>query len=179
MPDGSPSPVEMVFEAEAVTVTGAVPDEDAAERVLAMASNLSVSAAPVIDQLTINPSVPRSVPIRITELDTIRFDPGTPAIEAEHAAQLDRFVELLRTEPTTGLVVVGNSDQRGPDDRNVEVSQERADAVVAYLVDHGVDPSRLVTQANGEANPIVFGNTEEAYSVNRRIDYILYGTFES
>lgn len=58
------------------------------------------------------------------------------------------------------------------------ISQQRADAVAAYLVSHGIDRSRLTTKPAGEPSLLSLEDTEEAHSLNRRTDFVVLGLLE-
>ena len=66
--------------------------------------------------------------------------------------------------------VEGHTDNKGNDKKNKELSQTRAEAVVAYLVDHGVEASRMVAEGFGEENPIADNKTKEGREENRRVE---------
>jgi len=55
------------------------------------------------------------------------------------------------------------------------ISQRRAEAVVNYLMIHGIDPSRLTTQPAGESNPVSTEVSAAADALNRRTDYVIFG----
>ena len=108
LPDGSPAPVVAIFDTDSITLTGAVPDEAAKDRLqaLAVANAKPGQAATVDNQLTINPAVPRSVGVRVVELTSARFPEGSAEVLPEHAVELDRVVT---SPPTTGA---GRSEAR-------------------------------------------------------------------
>jgi OOP family OmpA-OmpF porin len=65
----------------------------------------------------------------------------------------------------------GYTDSVGPASYNLELSQRRAEAVKQYLVNAGIDPSRLVAKGYGEADPIASNKTPEGRAQNRRIEF--------
>ena len=81
-----------------------------------------------------------------------------------------------RYEARIGTQVVGYTDSDGSPDANLALSQERADAVKAYLVDQGVPEGDLTTLGRGEADPIVPNDTPENKAKNRRIELIVQGS---
>lgn len=164
-----------VFEADRITLTGVVPSEAAADRVVAFALGYRLSPAPVADNLTIDANAPVSAGVRVVEHDSVNFVDDTDVITPEHARQLDRVVVMMTAMPDATVHVVGNTDQRGGETRNSLVSRRRAEAVVAYLVSRGIDGSRLTTQAAGESNPLSNEPTEAAHALNRRTEFVWYG----
>ena len=178
LPDGRPVPATIVFADDQVTLTGAVPSAEAADRLTAFATDFRLTPAPVVNQLTIDPTTPTSGGVRFVELNSVNFNSGDEVITPEHAQQLDRVVAAMEASPRATVHVVGNTDLQGDETRNLVVSQRRADAVVAYLVGEGVDPARLTTQPAGESNPLRTDATAEADAINRRVELVFYGLLD-
>jgi OOP family OmpA-OmpF porin len=175
LPDGSPEPVLAVFDVDTITLAGAVPSAAAAERLKSLAIANSKTPATIVDRLTIDPDVPVSVPVRVLELTSARFPEASAAITPEHALELDRVATVMEALPTVTVVVVGHSDQRGEERANYLLSEQRAQAVVSYLVGQGVDPSRLASRAVGEADLISLAEDEGALALNRRTEFVFSG----
>jgi len=168
-----------VFEEDQITLTGSVPSQAAADQLVAFAVGYRLTPAPVVINLTIDPDAPVAGGIRVVEFNSVHFVDDTAIISPDQAAELDRIVVIMNAQPGLTLHVVGNTDQLGEETRNFVISQRRADAVVNYLVDHGIDRSRLTTQPAGESNPLSADATEEANALNRRTDFVFYGLFDS
>ncbi len=154
LPDGRPVVATLTFSDDQVTLTGAVPSNDAASHLHALALDYRLTPATVVDNLTVDADLPADAGVRIVEHNSVHFVDDADSITPEHAQQLDRIVGLMGQFPAVEVHVVGNTDQRGEETRNFVVSQRRADAVVNYLVAQGVDPLRLTTQPAGESNPL-------------------------
>ncbi len=168
-----------IFDDEQVTLTGAVPSQAAANRLVSFAEDFRLTPAPVINNLTIDPDAPPSGGIRVVELNSVHFVGDSEVITPDQARQLDRIVVVMTTSPHVVLHVVGNTDQSGEPTRNYVISQRRAQSVVDYLVNQGIDRSRLTTQPAGASNPLSLENTLEADSINRRTDFVFYGLLDS
>ena len=136
------------------------------------------AGAVVVDNLTIDPDVPRSVGVRFVEFNAVRFEDGQPIVQPILAQQLDRFVSLLNRYPNTSLLIVGHADQRGDEAGNLTLSQQRADAVAAYFVAQGIATNRLGTQAAGESNLLTQEENAAAYLLNRRTEFVIFGLFD-
>ena len=77
---------------------------------------------------------------------------------------------LMRNYPEMTLTVFGHTDNRGTEEYNQRLSEYRANAVAAYLIENGVNPSRIMTYGMGKAFPISPCNTEECHMRNRRVE---------
>jgi outer membrane protein OmpA-like peptidoglycan-associated protein len=176
LPDGSPAPVVAIYDTDQITITGAVPDKAAKDRLQALAlANAKPGQDKVVNFLTINPDVPRGVGARVVELTSTRFPTGSAEIMPAHAAELDRVVSIMDALPHIQALVIGHSDQRGSEETNYELSAARAESVVNYLAAKGVDPSRLSSRAVGEADLLTLNNDEAALALNRRTEFVFYG----
>jgi outer membrane protein OmpA-like peptidoglycan-associated protein len=175
-PDGTPLPLVVIFDVEAITISGQVPSEAARARLSALAkANSQFPDAEVIDNMVVNPAVPISVGARVIELNSARFPEGSAEILPEHALELDRVVAVMKALPNISVVVVGHADQRGDDARNFAISDERARAVVNYLRYLGISPTRLSSRAAGESDLLSIGDDDAALALNRRTEFIFYG----
>jgi outer membrane protein OmpA-like peptidoglycan-associated protein len=100
---------------------------------------------------------------RIVISDSIYFDTSRATIQSRSYPILDAVVQVLRDHPeVSGLRVEGHTDDQGRARRNLTLSQDRAAAVVTYLVSHGVAGSRLSSAGFGATRPAVPGRSEEA-----------------
>lgn len=119
---------------------------------------------------TINKRV-RLIGKRIEFDGKVMFDTGSATLLAESNGLLDEMAAVLTENPSVTLVEVqGHTDARGSRDDNVTLSQDRAASVVAYLVSKGVDAARLKARGLGPDVPVVEGDTEEAWTANRRVE---------
>ena len=178
LPDGSPVPVVVILDDERVAVTGAVPSLQAREDLLALvAASNQYPAAPFTDELGIDPNVPIGVGVRFLDLNSALFPEESAEILPDHAAQLDRLVALMNAYPNLSAVVVGHADQRGSGEANLLLSRQRAEAIVAYFVSHGIDGSRLSARAVGEDDLLSVNDDDASLALNRRSELIINGLF--
>ncbi|EKV31400.1 Outer membrane protein [Caenispirillum salinarum AK4] len=85
----------------------------------------------------------------------------------------DSLREVARTlanNPKTTIDVTGYTDSTGPEDYNIDLSLRRAEAVMNYLIQNGVDRRRIEAFGAGEANPIASNETEYGRQQNRRVE---------
>ena len=176
MPDGSPEPVVVTFGPDVITLAGAVPSAEAAAFLSGYAAaNSQIPGLPIDNRLVVNAAVPIGVGVRVIELESPRFADGSAAISATHADQLDRVAAVMQSLPHLTVVVVGHADQRGSEASNLDLSQARADAVIAYLADRGVEGSRMSARAVGEADLLSTSEDVASLTLNRRTEFIFYG----
>ncbi len=84
---------------------------------------------------------------------------------------LDEVAQALRQYPDANVAIEGHTDSRGRDAYNLELSQRRANAVRAYLVQQGIANNRLTATGYGETRPIRSNNTEAGRQANRRVEF--------
>ena len=175
LPDGTPAPVVAVFDLSTITLTGTVPSQAAADRLSALALANSQTPATVVSYLTVNPSVPISIGVRVIELNSVRFPTASAVVMPEHAKELDRVANVMRALPNISVLVIGHADQRGTEAANFAISDARARSVVNYLVYVGISASRLSSRAVGATDLLVTGNEETSLALNRRTEFVFYG----
>lgn len=102
----------------------------------------------------------------------IKFDVNKASIKPESIGTLNSIAKLLQEQPALKFSVEGHTDSDGDDNANMKLSQERADAVKAYLVSQGITAERLASKGWGESKPLDKGTTVEAKSNNRRVEFV-------
>jgi peptidoglycan-associated lipoprotein len=175
LPNGIAIGAFVTFDGAAVTMGGALPTERARDRLLMLVAAANVNDKPIVNNVTVDPSAPGGDSVRVVGLDPRAFPEGTPDIHPPHAAELDRLAMLFNAFPDVTIVVVGRADQRGPAERNLEIADARADALVDYLVGRGVDADRLRSVTFGELEPTNPDENVVALTLNRRAEFVLYG----
>jgi OmpA-OmpF porin, OOP family len=103
----------------------------------------------------------------------ILFDSGSDKIKADSYKTLADIGGLLSGSPELRLSIEGHTDSDGADAANLELSQKRAAAVKAYLVDsYKIDAARLEAKGWGESKPIDTNDTAEGKANNRRVELV-------
>ncbi|WP_118949651.1 OmpA family protein [Taibaiella helva] len=88
------------------------------------------------------------------EMANILYDYDKASLRPESAASLEKLTELMKNNPSLDVKIFSYTDSKGTDAYNVNLSQQRAESVVNYLVRNGIDRSRLSAQGMGEKNPV-------------------------
>lgn len=107
-------------------------------------------------------------------LETLYFAFDSSLIPTEEQAKADAAAQYLFDNPSYVMIIEGHCDERGSNEYNVSLSEQRAIGVKDYMVARGVDANRIQTRAFGEEQPAVQGATEEAYRMNRRGEFVPY-----
>ncbi len=100
----------------------------------------------------------------------ISFGSNNATLTTSGKTSLNQVVILMNENPAMKLMIEAHTDNVGDDDRNEELSENRADAVKAYLVSKGIAEDRIETEGYGESMPIADNNTAAGRAKNRRIE---------
>jgi len=96
------------------------------------------------------------------------FDSST--LKEESYSALDDAVKILKSYPNLTFVIEGHTDSIGPVAYNLNLSKERADAVMNYFISKGISASTISAIGYGEDKPISTNETEKGRSKNRRVE---------
>ena len=106
-------------------------------------------------------------------LNNIFFDSGKYTLLNESFAELDRLYTILSENKNTVIEIGGHTDAVGSDENNVTLSNNRANAVMNYLIKKGINQNRLSAKGYGESKFIAKNDTEEGKQQNRRVEFII------
>lgn len=104
-------------------------------------------------------------------IEGIFFEFNEAKIRPESKPVLDDAVETLKEFDTIRVRITGHTDDVGTEEFNQELSEKRAAAVKQYLVEHGIDASRIETVGRGSSVPLVPNTSDENRAKNRRIEF--------
>lgn len=111
---------------------------------------------------------------RVVLKQAIAFKQNSDEILPQSTLILTATANVLRDAPVIKKVrIEAHTDNVGGADANMTLSQNRADAIVRWLVDHGIDSSRLEAQGFGDTRPIGDNATPAGRTKNRRIDFVI------
>jgi outer membrane protein OmpA-like peptidoglycan-associated protein/tetratricopeptide (TPR) repeat protein len=103
-------------------------------------------------------------------LKNIFFDVNKFELKTESQVELEKLVQLLNENPTLKIEISGHTDNIGKPAENLILSNNRAKAVVNYLVSKNIAALRLTTKGYGETKPLADNKTEEGRALNRRTE---------
>jgi len=103
----------------------------------------------------------------------VLFASGGADLKAEAAADLSNLSAFLAEHPARTVVIEGHTDSHGAQGFNHGLSQRRADAVMAYLIAHGLDALRIKALGKGESEPVAANHSAAGRQSNRRVEVII------
>lgn len=103
-------------------------------------------------------------------LENLIFERGRSKISSSSFEELDRLVDWLNERPNMIIQLEGHTDFEGSDAANLELSQERVDAVKEYLVSKNIKKNRVQTKAFGGTQPLTLERSDEGKRRNRRVE---------
>jgi len=104
-------------------------------------------------------------------LNNIFFETNKSTLKPESTTELERVATLLKENPGIRLEISGHTDNVGSYRANQKLSEARAKSVVDYLIDQGVDKSRLEYKGYSFTEPVADNNTAEGRAQNRRVEF--------
>jgi OOP family OmpA-OmpF porin len=104
-------------------------------------------------------------------INSVLFDFDSSAVKPEAVVVLQQAAEMLNQSIDSSVVIEGYTCSVGAEAYNQGLSERRANAVKAALVDQGVDSSRLSAKGLGEANPVADNTTKDGRERNRRVEF--------
>lgn len=104
--------------------------------------------------------------------DKIFFQTGKSRIKRASFDLLDELVAIFDKHGEIKKVeIAGHTDSQGKDSDNMALSEGRAQAVMTYFTDKGIDPARLIAKGYGETEPVADNETEDGRAANRRVEF--------
>lgn len=109
------------------------------------------------------------------ELKNIYFDTDMCNLLPRSYNELNKLVQILTAQPEMAIEVHGHTDIQGESGYNYELSSMRARAVYNYLIESGINASRLNYKGFGSNLPIADNTSEEGRKLNRRVEILIVG----
>lgn len=108
-------------------------------------------------------------------LKNIFFDFDKYTLKVTSRTELDKLVEFLKKNPSIKIQINGYTDSTGSLEHNQLLSQQRAQAVVDYLISAGIGRERLKAKGYGASHPVASNNSEAGRALNRRTELLITG----
>ncbi len=112
---------------------------------------------------------------QVRVLQQVKFATDSATILPASFSMLQEVVDLLKVTPNMKLSIEGHTDSQGGAGYNLGLSKRRAASVRKWLVDHGVEDKRLVSDGFGLTRPIGDNTTTEGRAQNRRVEFRIVG----
>ena len=125
-----------------------------------------------LDALKATPT-PRGM---VMTLGDVLFDTGRAELKSGATRKIDQLAQFLMEHPDRRVQIEGFTDSVGTDSYNENLSQRRADAVKAALINRGIEPSRIGTEGYGKAYPVANNNDSGGRQLNRRVEVVIGGS---
>lgn len=106
-------------------------------------------------------------------LDRIYFDWDQTTLLSKSISQLEELYDLLMKHPNMQVQINGHTDATGSHSYNTDLSERRCRAVVDYLLNKGIAPTRINRKYFGETQPIASNETDEGRQLNRRVEFLI------
>lgn len=108
---------------------------------------------------------------KVLQLKNVSFQTGSAQLTDLSKYELDNLVEILNKYPNLAIEIGGHTDNTGDPDSNLQLSQERAQTVYAYLTGKGISGGRLTSVGYGQTRPLDTNDTEDGRKKNRRTEF--------
>lgn len=102
----------------------------------------------------------------------ILFETGKAVLKEDSKYELTLVVDYLKKYTTTNIYVVGHTDDTGSLSLNLDLSKQRADAVINYLSAQGIPKSRMIADGVGPFAPVSSNETDKGKRLNRRVEIV-------
>jgi outer membrane protein OmpA-like peptidoglycan-associated protein len=139
-----------------------------------------ISQQPAVQQPA-SPAIVTTAPVTqvvksdsLIVLNEVLFAVNSYRLRPELYPKLDSIVLFLRSNPATKIEISGHTDSTGKESHNLNLSENRADAVAEYVVDKGIETSRVSFNGYGSSRPIAPNDTEEGRRKNRRVEILIH-----
>ncbi len=142
-----------------------------AEDYLFHSENLKVAENDIAREIINNINLKRVEVGESIVLNNIFFDTGSYKLSRESYVELGILIKLLTDNPSIKIEVSGHTDNVGSAAVNKRISEQRAKAVVDFLIERGIDASRLTFKGYGFDKPVASNDNEEGRQMNRRTEF--------
>jgi outer membrane protein OmpA-like peptidoglycan-associated protein len=118
-------------------------------------------------------TITKETVLKLNQIYIVYFDTDKSNLKSDAIPELDKVHDFLKKNPSYGIKIAGYTDSDGTRDRNQVISDSRAKAVAAYLVNKGITNTRTLARGYGQSDPLNGNATEEEKRLNRRVEITL------
>lgn len=111
--------------------------------------------------------------IKVTFDSGILFATNSSTLNTQSRNALTQFSNSLKSNADTDVQIYGHTDSSGNDNINIPLSRERAASVERFLVGQGIQPTRMMTEGFGSAQPVADNSTASGKAQNRRVEIFI------
>ena len=113
----------------------------------------------------------RLIELRNFKFDPIYFDYDKYEIKPEYHEYLRKMIKMVKSHSDLRIKITGHTDADGSDKYNNQLSKKRAQALIRFFENNGLEKSRIVIDFKGEKHPVDSNKTPEGKQKNRRVDF--------
>ena len=167
---------QFVIENGVLYLEGTVPNADVSIALVSAAGS-ALGDDRVVNNMTVSDDAvyDPTAPVQLTVAETVLFGSGRTDVARQYVPLVDLAVELLESEESVHITVVGHTDDIGDEDLNEQLSLERAQATARQFAVRGIERTRLTVEGRGESDPMAANDTEAGRRVNRRVEFLVTG----
>ena len=107
------------------------------------------------------------------QLSAVQFAFDSALVDTSERAKAEAAASYLKANAGTFVTLEGHCDEQGSAEYNMSLGERRAQAVRTYLMNLGIDSTRIQTKSFGKEKPKDPGHDEKAWSVNRRVEFVV------
>lgn len=116
--------------------------------------------------------------IKVTFDSGLLFDFDEASLRQQSRENLSDLAQSLEEYDQTEVLIVGHTDAKGSESYNQTLSEQRADSAARYLIERGINPSRITTMGRGESEPVATNDTASGRQENRRVEVAIFASEE-
>lgn len=110
---------------------------------------------------------------QVFRLNNVFFDFDKFSLKAASFVELNRLVKLLQDYPALIIEINAHTDNKGSDEYNMTLSENRAKSVLDYIISKGIAADRISSHGYGETKPEATNDTDEGRQTNRRVEFVI------
>jgi len=103
----------------------------------------------------------------------VYFDYDSSQVNGSERSKIETVSQHLKQNNSVAVIIEGNCDERGSNEYNLTLGERRAQAIRDYLAGLGIGADRIQTKSYGKERPKDPGHSEDAWSKNRRVEFVL------